>query len=143
MEDSILTGDTTMYAYKGKPTDFHDAYLSGCNWTGIKGADANFEGADLCGSRITDSVIKHTSFAGAIFDENTTFAGTDLSGCNFAGTNLAGVDFTGCNFAGAIMPDGRLYDPSRDYGNSTIKPYPKPEKMKKDKSEESKEDEDK
>ena len=138
MTNGSLTGKTTMYE-----TDFHDGDLSNNRWHNIKGERANFEGSNLCGTEVYDSVLHDFSFAGCVVDDGTKFIKCDLSGSNFSGMDpvvFAKIDFTDTDLTNCIMPDGRRYDSSRDYGNTTIKNHPKPEKMSKDKDE-NKEDE--
>ena len=123
MENGVLTGDTTMFSTSSGVTDFHLGDFTNATWSGVKGENVNMEQARLFGAHFENCDLKKFSFAGALFDENTSFAGSDLSGSNFAGISrriFGKINFSGSNLTGCIMPDGMLFDPTRDYGNPTI-----------------------
>ncbi|MCT0223615.1 pentapeptide repeat-containing protein [Synechococcus sp. CS-1328] len=89
--------------------DFSGQALANTSFAGVVGRQANFHGADLHGSILTQGAFAGADFSGADLSDALMDRG-DFSGVDFRGAVLRGAIASGGSFAGADVTDADFSD---------------------------------
>ncbi|TWB96601.1 pentapeptide repeat protein [Synechococcus sp. Ace-Pa] len=90
-------------------TDFSGQALAFSSFAGATAADANFAGADLRGSILTQASFSRADFRGADLSD-ALMDRVDFSGADFSGALLRGVIGAGSNFSEARIENADFSD---------------------------------
>jgi uncharacterized protein YjbI with pentapeptide repeats len=92
--------------------DFHGQDLSHTSFAGVVARGANFAGAQMQGSILTQANFAESDFRGADLSDalmdRTNFSGTDLSGAVLRGVIASGSSFSQATVEGADFTDALL-----------------------------------
>ncbi|EAQ74435.1 MULTISPECIES: pentapeptide repeat-containing protein [unclassified Synechococcus] len=110
LQDRALFQDRVDYTLTNQDgKDFSGQQLANTSFAGVMARDADFSGADLHGSILTQAAFLRSDFSGADLSDalmdRADFSGTDLSGAL-----LRGVIAAGSSFSGAVIDDADFSD---------------------------------
>ena len=89
--------------------DFHGPQLADSSFACVNGRQANFAGADLHGSILTQANFAEADFSGADLSD-ALMDRVDFSGADFTDARLQGVIASGSSFAGATVTNADFTD---------------------------------